>query len=280
MELWETLGVSNGASQDEIKKAWRKKAMQFHPDRGGDPELFKRALHAYEVLSGRWQASSAGAGARSGQKGEQPERATFEQNEEFQGYARAYYAAWYSVPDSIRFWFSFFSFLHGASLIVAFPLFFGGGLLLLGGLLFGNPSGEMVVRTFILVAGSGALVLGVYTNFWDQLRVDLQDKYSSEQAREGMSKALVLKDQVTEENRGFAQTQPLKTTPNAEPDSKGEAAGCAVVLAVMFGMAGFGVLTAPNLKVHPVVALAIYGAIFGIPSMLDQRQLDFPASDN
>lgn len=267
MNPWETLGVSKGASQDEIKRAWRKKAFQFHPDRGGDAEAFKQALFAYEVLSGRWQTSSASAGSQSGQGAWQQAGDTFEQNEEFRQYAQAYYDAWYSVPDNVRFWFSFFNFLHGVSLIFAFPLFFGGGLLLLAGLLFGKPSEEMVIRTFILVAVSAVLVLAVYTKFWDQLRVDLQDKYSSNRARESMGKSLALREKATAESQSFAP-QASKVTPNTEPDTKGGAAGCAVIMAIMLGMAVFGVVTAPNLKVHPVVALAIYGAMFGIPLVI------------
>jgi len=47
---YEILGVESNATSDEIKKAYRKRAMQCHPDKGGDQEEFKRVGEAKQVL--------------------------------------------------------------------------------------------------------------------------------------------------------------------------------------------------------------------------------------
>ena len=55
MDYYEILGLGKGASGDEIKKAFKKKAMKFHPDRTGNDKTaetkFKEAKEAYDVLS-------------------------------------------------------------------------------------------------------------------------------------------------------------------------------------------------------------------------------------
>jgi molecular chaperone DnaJ len=54
-DFYEILGISKNANAAEIKKAYRKKAIEFHPDKNpGDAEAeenFKKAAEAYEILS-------------------------------------------------------------------------------------------------------------------------------------------------------------------------------------------------------------------------------------
>ena len=53
-DYYEVLGVDKSASDSEIKKAFRRVAMKYHPDRNPDNEdageKFKRAQEAYEIL--------------------------------------------------------------------------------------------------------------------------------------------------------------------------------------------------------------------------------------
>jgi molecular chaperone DnaJ len=49
-DLYEILGVSRDATDEELKRAYRRKARALHPDQGGDEESFKELTAAYEVL--------------------------------------------------------------------------------------------------------------------------------------------------------------------------------------------------------------------------------------
>lgn len=51
MTLYETLGVPRDADAKTIKRAWKKRAMEHHPDRGGDANNFALVRQAYDVLS-------------------------------------------------------------------------------------------------------------------------------------------------------------------------------------------------------------------------------------
>ncbi|MFC1663977.1 molecular chaperone DnaJ [Patescibacteria group bacterium] len=56
-DYYQILGVSNNASQDEIKKAYRKLAHKYHPDKGGDEKKFKEINEAYQTLSDKEKRS-------------------------------------------------------------------------------------------------------------------------------------------------------------------------------------------------------------------------------
>jgi curved DNA-binding protein len=51
MDYYNILGITKTASQEQIKKAYRKLAMKNHPDRGGDEKHFQKISEAYDTLS-------------------------------------------------------------------------------------------------------------------------------------------------------------------------------------------------------------------------------------
>jgi DnaJ family protein A protein 2 len=51
------LGLTGKPTWDEIKSVYRKLVLKHHPDRGGDPEMFKKVQAAYELLEEQYEQS-------------------------------------------------------------------------------------------------------------------------------------------------------------------------------------------------------------------------------
>jgi hypothetical protein len=51
--VWATLGVTRDVTEDELKAAYRKRALETHPDHGGEDEAFRRVVRAYEEAQRR-----------------------------------------------------------------------------------------------------------------------------------------------------------------------------------------------------------------------------------
>ncbi len=207
MTPYEILGVSVDATPEEIKAAWKKKAFSFHPDRGGDPEDFKRALRAYECLRSRPpRPPSVSVPVQT----PQPEP-------EAQKFADAYYDAWFDVPGDVRFWLNALETIHSASLFVAAPFFFGGLLMLLGGLI--NARGNQSAIGLLLSAACGTLIAIAKSDYWQNTRFDLQDRY----ARRNAAAAIVVASAVKN------PTVAKKSQTTDDADTKGRSFGCLAV---------------------------------------------------
>ena len=73
MDYYDILGVSKNASEEEIKKAYRRLAHQHHPDKkGGDEKKFKEASEAYQVLSNKEKRAQYDKFGRAFDGGAQP----------------------------------------------------------------------------------------------------------------------------------------------------------------------------------------------------------------
>jgi DnaJ-class molecular chaperone len=68
-DYYEILGLSKTASQDEIKRAYRKLALKYHPDKGGDQDKFKKVNEAYQILSDPQKRSRYDQFGKSGAQG-------------------------------------------------------------------------------------------------------------------------------------------------------------------------------------------------------------------
>lgn len=63
--LWTLLGVSPNVDEADLKAAYRKKAMETHPDQGGDPETFRRVVAAYAEARKRIKKPKRGSSGRA-----------------------------------------------------------------------------------------------------------------------------------------------------------------------------------------------------------------------
>lgn len=55
---WAVLAIAEGAPLDDIKRAYRSRARETHPDHGGDADAFRRVQRAYEKLTARAASAS------------------------------------------------------------------------------------------------------------------------------------------------------------------------------------------------------------------------------
>ncbi|CAH1113052.1 unnamed protein product [Psylliodes chrysocephalus] len=113
-DYYKILGIHKGANDDEIKKAYRKLALQFHPDKNKSPEAeekFKEVAEAYEVLSDKKKRDIYDAYGEEGLKGGVPSGAGFDGGHftyTFHGDPRATFAQFFGNVDPFQDFFGFY----------------------------------------------------------------------------------------------------------------------------------------------------------------------------
>src|SRR3990172_5878418 len=93
-DYYEILGVAKKASQEEIKKAYRKLAVQFHPDKNpgnkAAEDKFKEAAEAYEVLSDQSKRQKYDQFGHSGMQGGSDYHQYADMNDIFEHFSEAF----------------------------------------------------------------------------------------------------------------------------------------------------------------------------------------------
>lgn len=111
-DFYNILGVNKGASDDEIKKAYRKLALKYHPDKNKSPaaeEKFKEIAEAYEVLSDKKKRDIYDQHGEDGLKGSPtggPGGAGQSYSYQFHGDPRATFAQFFGTSDPFGVFFS------------------------------------------------------------------------------------------------------------------------------------------------------------------------------
>ena len=235
---WTVLGLHKGSSVSDIVRAWRKKVLQAHPDRGGNAEAFKEVSWAYETLLG---------GVFVGKR----RRKSRSQSPSYEHVA----SPWYEVPGAIRFGVAFLQAVNVCIVFIA-PTFAIYGLFsLVSGALFTN-SASLALRGFVLYFISGFFLFLHFCPFWDTVRVVLGSLYRHRRAR--AERALT---NPINPPREPSRTASVDQCPG-EADRKGSLTGYAVVcLALMLAIVAC-IIKNPDDIWALVFWLVIVGTVF------------------